>query len=201
MALPRGHGVRRIVAEASSSASSSYRKPQKSRLYRIANEALPLSSIFSGSRQVGTCQYFNLLQRKLPQDALDSINKGPPSLSGAYPPGLLHARHERYRLINHVKVDTWRSGEESEEEHQKAEDNLRQLTMQRLPILHGESEKVPTKIITSKKKVHKLSTVRHRIAKKLWKAFDDAVKQLQGTASEVGKGEQRVLFFLSIRIA
>lgn len=188
MALPRGRGHQRAVAEASSLASTSYKKPQKSRLYRIANEALPSTSIFSGAIHIGTCQYFNLLQRRLPQDALDSINKGPPCLAGSYPPGLLHARHEKYRLINHVKIDTWRSGEESEEDHQQAEESLRQLSMQRLPILDGQSEKIPTTIITSKKRVHKLSVVRHQVAKKLWNAFDRAVKRLQGSANEVGKG-------------
>jgi hypothetical protein len=191
MAVSRGQGIRQALAQASSLSSTSM-QPPKSRLYRIPHDILPDHFFTSkDSIDLGSCKYFNLRLRRLSQDVLDSVNRGPRFLAGAYPPGLLHARHEKYRLINHVKVDTWRTGEESEHDHQVAEEKLRRLSLQRIPVLKdgGEDSKIPTLVITSKKRVDKLSVVRHIVSKKLWRSFDLAVNELQGTPNEVQRGE------------
>lgn len=192
MLVPRGQGMRQALNQVSSTTAAAL-KPIKSRLYRIPHEALPEGFLSShDSINIGSCKYFSLRLKRLNKDVIDKINNGPSFLAGAYPPGLLHGRHEKYRLINHVKIDTWRTGEESERDHKLAETNLRDLAVQRIPKIGGDvdNEKdIPALIITSKKRVHKLSVVRHNVSKKIWRSFDTAVNELHGTPSQIVKCE------------
>lgn len=200
MSLPLRQVAQRIGVPAAAAAampSSLLQTSSKSRLFRINRNALSPSFFLSREGEmVGACKYFTLISRRLSDQVLDNVNRGPPWLSAPYPPGILHARHEKLRLINHVEINTFRTGKESEQDHLEWEQEMKNLKMMRLPLLERDNQqnnKIPTLVITSKKKVHKSAVVRFKVARKLWRAFDMAIQKVEGSSSQLPRGEFHLL--------
>jgi len=100
-------------------------------------------------------------------------------------------------LINYLpSTHIWRTGDETEEDHIRAEEAKRIFALQKFPILeknNDEIDKIPTMIIVSKKRIDKRAVVRNAVSRKIWNAFDRAVQELENGPNRIPRGEQHNL--------
>ena len=170
-------------------------KPGRSRLFRMSRSVVPASFYsYAGATQLGSARskYFQLSLRRLSDQIVQDINRGPPWLQGDYPANLLHQRHEKRRLVNITPVSVWRSGEESAEDDARWESERKQLGRLKIPLLergNPDIDLIPTVIICSKKKIGKLAVTRFAVTRLIWRSFDAAVRRLQDSPEALPNGE------------
>lgn len=175
-------------------------RTKSSRLFGLRRCVLS-PSFFSNNEARSSVKtpFFSIYTSRVTKEIFDKVNGGPSWLKGAYPPGVLSGKHERYRLINYVPPRMKLSDVKQVKAVQSSDQQRAQRIAQtRLPILQAdepENDLIPVVYLATKKRTHKDAAKRNMARHKVRTALEVVVKELEGTSSEIMKGKSLAVIF------